>query len=219
MDPEGGQGVRIPPPLKNHKNIWFLSNTGLGPLKYHKATKPAFNVGPSSARHRNAMYMAFHWQANDGPILVVFGKKKKKLDPLWKNSGAAHGRSSKMFHQDPHYLLGWKLPYRQKIQIIEILKTKSDPFWTVNNFFSELMLNVPDFSVISRCFPGSNQRIKCLYRIVLSVNWFTHNHNKAGWEDRTVRVLKVLKDLYSCPIYIINGLKTYIPVQYRSLMD
>ena len=38
-DPEGcwGQGVRI------------LSNTGLDRLKNRKATKPAFNIGPSSA--------------------------------------------------------------------------------------------------------------------------------------------------------------------------
>ena len=38
------------PPLENYKNIEFLSKTGLGPLEDHKATKPAFNVGPSSAR-------------------------------------------------------------------------------------------------------------------------------------------------------------------------
>ena len=37
------------PPLKITKNIGFLSN--IGPLKNHKATKPAFNDGPSSARH------------------------------------------------------------------------------------------------------------------------------------------------------------------------
>ena len=43
-DPEGGgQGVRIP--LKIHKNIGFLCNTGPDPQKNHKATKPAFNVG------------------------------------------------------------------------------------------------------------------------------------------------------------------------------
>ena len=54
-DPEGGQGVRTPPPLKNHKNIGFLSNTGPGPLKNHKATKTAFSVGPSSASQRNAI--------------------------------------------------------------------------------------------------------------------------------------------------------------------
>ena len=44
----------IPPPLENHKNTGFLSNTGPDPLKNHKATNPAFNVGPSSARQRNA---------------------------------------------------------------------------------------------------------------------------------------------------------------------
>ena len=49
----GGQGVWTP--LKNHKNIGFLSNNGLDPLKNHKATKPEFNVGPSSARQRNTI--------------------------------------------------------------------------------------------------------------------------------------------------------------------
>ena len=49
VDPEeGGQGVRNPPPLKNYKNIGFLSNTGLEPLENHNATKPAINTGPSS---------------------------------------------------------------------------------------------------------------------------------------------------------------------------
>ena len=33
-------------PLKNHKNIGFLSNTGPDPLKNHKAAKPAFTYGP-----------------------------------------------------------------------------------------------------------------------------------------------------------------------------
>ena len=44
-----------PPPLKNHKNIGFLSNTGPDPLKKHKAPKPAVNIGPSSACQRNAI--------------------------------------------------------------------------------------------------------------------------------------------------------------------
>ena len=39
-DFRGGQG----------KNLGFLSNTGPDPLKNHKATKPEFNVGLSSAR-------------------------------------------------------------------------------------------------------------------------------------------------------------------------
>ena len=49
-DPEGGgQEDRTPP--ENHKNIGFLSNTSPDPLKNHKATPPAFNVGPSSKCH------------------------------------------------------------------------------------------------------------------------------------------------------------------------
>ena len=52
----GGQAV--PTPLKNHKNIGFLSNTGPDPLKNHKATKPVFNVGPSLALHLNGVSLA-----------------------------------------------------------------------------------------------------------------------------------------------------------------
>ena len=65
------------PPLKNHKFIGFLSNTGPEPQKKHKATKPTFNIGPSSAR----------WWADNGPLLVVFesflpslNEKKKLLE-------------------------------------------------------------------------------------------------------------------------------------------
>ena len=60
----GEQGVRRPPPpppkkKKNHKNIGLLSNTDPDPLENHKATKPAFNVGLSSARQRNAIKLRF----------------------------------------------------------------------------------------------------------------------------------------------------------------
>ena len=48
-DPEGGMGSG-PPLKKTQKKLGFLSKTGQDPLKNHKATKPAFNVGPSSAR-------------------------------------------------------------------------------------------------------------------------------------------------------------------------
>ena len=55
-DPEGvGTGPGPPPPIKNYKNIALFSDTGPDPLKYHKATKPAFNIGSSSARQRNAI--------------------------------------------------------------------------------------------------------------------------------------------------------------------
>ena len=65
-DPEVGPGVRTP--LKNHKNIGFLSNTDPDPLKNHKATKPAFNFG----HYRPASIMAFCWWIDDGPLIVVF---------------------------------------------------------------------------------------------------------------------------------------------------
>ena len=54
VDP-GGTGGLDPHPLKNHKTMGFLSNTGPDPLKNHKASKPAFNGGPSSAHQRNAI--------------------------------------------------------------------------------------------------------------------------------------------------------------------
>ena len=67
-----GTGGLDPHTPKNHKNIGFLGNTGLDPLKKHKATKPTFNVGPSSSRQRNVVLMAFRWRADDGPLIVVF---------------------------------------------------------------------------------------------------------------------------------------------------
>ena len=44
----GGVGP-FPPSLWKAHSYRFLSNTGPDPLKIHKFTKPAFNVGPSSA--------------------------------------------------------------------------------------------------------------------------------------------------------------------------
>ena len=65
----------------------------------HKATMPAFNVGPPSARLRNAITMAFRWRADDCPFIAVFGSSiphqlKKKRYQIWtpptKLSGSAH---------------------------------------------------------------------------------------------------------------------------------
>ena len=86
-DPEGLGGPH-PPLSNNHKNIGFLSNTGSDHMKNHKATKPAFNVGPSLARQRNAIEMVFRWRADDGPILVVFGSthQLKKRCQSWTAS-------------------------------------------------------------------------------------------------------------------------------------
>ena len=52
----GGEGAGGPdPPLKNHTNIGFHSNSGPDPLNMYKATKPALNVGPLAARTPNAI--------------------------------------------------------------------------------------------------------------------------------------------------------------------
>ena len=69
-DPEGGTGgLDSPPPLKNHKNIGFLSNTGPDPLKNHKATKPPSQhsmLGP----HRPASEMPFKWHFADAQMMA-----------------------------------------------------------------------------------------------------------------------------------------------------
>ena len=87
----GGEGSESP--LKNHKKIEFLSNSGPDPLKNYEATESAFNVGPSSARQRNAILMALLagrcWPAYSGigsphPSSTKKNNNKKasKYDPL-----------------------------------------------------------------------------------------------------------------------------------------
>ena len=58
----GGAGGPDHPPLENYKTIVFLSNIGPDHLKNNKATKPAFNVGPSS----------FKWRFAGGPLMARF---------------------------------------------------------------------------------------------------------------------------------------------------
>ena len=77
----GGGGDRGPEPLKNHKNIGFLSNTGPDPLKIHKATKPAFDVWPSSARQRNDDCWFLCYLHHLSP------HRKKKRCQSWTHSG------------------------------------------------------------------------------------------------------------------------------------
>ena len=65
-------------PLKNHKNMGFLSNTGPDPLKNHKATKSAFNFEPLSAHQRNTILNGISLVGRWWPeLIVVF-----VLDPL-----------------------------------------------------------------------------------------------------------------------------------------
>ena len=73
-----GSGPPPPHPRKIKKNIGLIHNTGPDLPKNHKATKPAFKVGPSSARQRNGIKMAFRWWADDGPFKVIFGSSSTK---------------------------------------------------------------------------------------------------------------------------------------------
>ena len=82
----GGTGGPDPSPEKSQKYSFF-SNTGPDPLNNQKATKPAFNVGPSSARwcFAGGLMMAhLSWYLD--PLSPHQLKEKKKnlsnLDPL-----------------------------------------------------------------------------------------------------------------------------------------
>ena len=102
-----GSGPPPPPPPprpKNHKNIGFLSNTGLDPLKITKLPSQNSMLG----HHRHASEKPFQWRII-GPLIVVFRsslphqlkkqKRKKetvKVDhPLTKLSGSAHAVKAK----------------------------------------------------------------------------------------------------------------------------
>ena len=67
VNPEGGGGTGglDPPPWTINKKIGLLCNTCPDPLKNHKATKPAFNVGPFSGtpakRHLNGDLLVGRW--------------------------------------------------------------------------------------------------------------------------------------------------------------
>ena len=99
----GGGGAGGPyPPEKSQKYRVSLQYWSGSP-ENHKTNKSAFNVGPSSARQRNAISMACCRQDYDGPFLAVFRssipsstkeKKRKKVikfgPPLTKLSGSPH---------------------------------------------------------------------------------------------------------------------------------
>ena len=83
-----------PPPPEKSQKCRVLSNTGPDPLKSHKATKPAFNLGTSSKRN-----LAGFAGGSMMACFVVFGSSlpspTKKIvrfePPLTKLSRSAHG--------------------------------------------------------------------------------------------------------------------------------
>ena len=71
MDPEGGgggggMGYRPTPPLKNHKNKGFLSDTGLDPLKSTKLPSQHSMLG----HHQHARETPFKWRLAGGLMMA-----------------------------------------------------------------------------------------------------------------------------------------------------
>ena len=92
-DPEGGYRGSGPP--GNYKNIGFLCNTGLDPLKITKLPSQHSMLG--HYRHASEMpfKMAFRWWAFDCPLTHLdpsspHQTKNKVRPPLTKLSGSAH---------------------------------------------------------------------------------------------------------------------------------
>ena len=72
VDPEGGQGVRTPPPPPGKlQNIGFLSNYGPDPLKITKLPiKQCWaTIGPPVKRHLNGVSL-HKWRFTGGPLLA-----------------------------------------------------------------------------------------------------------------------------------------------------
>ena len=80
----GGSRVRevfgLPPPLKNHKNIGLICNTGLDPMKI---TKPPSEYSTSS-HHLPASETPFQWRFAGGRFASgpMMTQLKRYLDPL-----------------------------------------------------------------------------------------------------------------------------------------
>ena len=64
----GGGGRGSGPPLKNHKNIWFLSNSGPDPLKITKLLSQNSMLG----HHRPASKAPFKWHFAGVPMMALF---------------------------------------------------------------------------------------------------------------------------------------------------
>ena len=119
----GDRGSGSPPPLKNHKNLGFLSNTGRDPLKNYKATKPVFNVGPTFKwcfAGKPMMARLLYWYLD--PSLPH--QLKKKNHQSWNPSGKTFWiRACTITHHRPTHSTVRK---RQRT-ITAKLKDKPDP--------------------------------------------------------------------------------------------
>ena len=62
----GGTGGPDTPPLKNHKNIGFLSNTGTDPQKITKLPRKYIML----SHHRHVSKTPFNWRFAGRPMMV-----------------------------------------------------------------------------------------------------------------------------------------------------
>ena len=123
----GWQGPRTP--LKNHKKIGFLGNTGPDPLKNHKTIKPVFNVGPLLASQRNAISLAGRWWPTFSAISdpIAPHKLKKSWNPLWQNFLDPHMQFSELLFPDCLRMCTRRLvPFGQFISKNSKVKKTSD---------------------------------------------------------------------------------------------
>ena len=85
-----GCGPPPPQPLKNHKNIVFISNTGLDPLENQKATKSCsiqcrVIIGLPAKRLSGETMITHFWWYLDPLPLINLKKTTSDLDPLRQN--------------------------------------------------------------------------------------------------------------------------------------
>ena len=70
---QGGQGFWTPPPEKKHKNVGFLSRTGLNPLKSQLPSHHSM-----LGHHRHASETPFKWRFAGRPMMA---RLKRNLNP------------------------------------------------------------------------------------------------------------------------------------------
>ena len=66
----GGPDLSLPIKSQSYRVSWQYRS---GSPENITSTKPAFIIEPVSPHQRNAISMAFHWWADNVPLIVVFG--------------------------------------------------------------------------------------------------------------------------------------------------
>ena len=110
------------PPLKNHKNIGFLCNTGPDPEKsqnYQARMQSWVIIGTPAKRHLNGVSLAGRcWPTFSGIIWIPSPTKKKVGPPLEKTFGSAHeiNQITRTSSEDCNQA-GWVRPAKTQISL------------------------------------------------------------------------------------------------------